>query len=82
MYKIIQSPLRWGLERFQGWYPDLSRMRLFTPRNLNTIALATQVLLGTEVEKSAFDVLKYVDPLIGTSEGGKNWTGSDFPQFD
>jgi hypothetical protein len=74
IYKSVQSPIHWWVEKFQGWYPDLSQMRLFSPKNLSTIALATQVVLGTEVEKSrsAFDVLKYVDPLIGTSEGGKN----------
>lgn len=71
MYKSFQAPLGLGLERVQRWLPEISLMRLFTPKNLSAIALATQVVVGTEVEQNGFDVFKYVDPLIGTSEGGE-----------
>jgi hypothetical protein len=46
-------------------------MRWFSPNSLSSLALAAQVVAGLEVEKRGFDVLKYVDPLIGTSNGGK-----------
>jgi hypothetical protein len=49
-------------------------MRLFNPKSLSTIALAAEVVNGVDA-KDAFDVLKYVDPLIGTSNGGK-WMAS------
>jgi hypothetical protein len=71
MYKTFQVPLQWGLERVQRWFPGVSPMRLFTSKNLSAIALATQAVVGTEVEQKGFDVFKYVDPLIGTSEGGE-----------
>lgn len=80
IYKTVRVPLQWGFEKFQGWIPDLSQMRLMNPKNLSTVALvATQVVLGAEVEKTTFDVFKYIDPLIGTSEGGHVFPGATLP---
>jgi hypothetical protein len=45
-------------------------MRLFSPKSLGTFALAAQVVNGLEAKQN-FDVFKYVDPLIGTSNGGQ-----------
>jgi len=67
----LQLPIRWTLGKIQGWYPNLVEMRLFTPKNWSTLALATQIVVGVEVGENNFDVFQYVDPLIGTSEGGK-----------
>ena len=70
MYKTMQLPLQWGYQNIQEWFSGVSPMRLFTPKNLSAIVLATQVVVGGEVQQIDFDVFKYVDPLIGTSEGG------------
>jgi hypothetical protein len=72
IYKTLQAPIYWGLEKVQDYVPALSTMHLLSPKNISTLALAAQVVFGVEVEKGNFDVLKYVDPLIGTSEGGKS----------
>jgi hypothetical protein len=46
-------------------------MKLFGHKSLGTLAVASQIANGLEA-KNGFDVFKYVDPLIGTSNGGEN----------
>lgn len=42
------------------------------PKNLTALAVTAQIVIGGEdVAKKEFDVFRYVDPLIGTAEGGK-----------
>lgn len=45
-------------------------MRMFKTLSLSIFALAAQQANTLEA-KHDFDVLKYVDPLIGTSNGGE-----------
>lgn len=71
VYNTVRVPLHWSLKKFQGRLPDISQMRLFSSKNLSAATLATQVVLGGHPEEAKFDVFKYVDPLIGTSEGGE-----------
>ena len=71
LYKGVQQPLGWGMDRVRNWFPESLAMRLFNIKNLGKLALASQVVVGLEVEKRAFDVFQYIDPLIGTSEGGE-----------
>jgi len=70
--KSLQLPIGWTLRKIQGWVPKLVEMRLFTPKNWSRLALATQIVVGVEVPENNFDVFQYIDPLIGTSEGGKS----------
>lgn len=69
-YKSLQWPVRAASARLSSWIPDGLAMRFLQTKNISTIALASQVVLGLGAEKSAFDVFQFVDPLIGTSEGG------------
>lgn len=46
-------------------------MKIFSSQSVGALALTAQVVNSVEA-KNGFDVLKYVDPLIGTSNGGKN----------
>jgi len=71
----FQQPLRAAVDRL----PDWSAMRLFTPKTLSAIALASQSVLNLKAEKTAFDVFQFVDPLIGTSEGGHVFPGATLP---
>jgi putative alpha-1,2-mannosidase len=73
LFKSLQQPLREAAEQLQDWgvLPESPAMPFFNPKNLGTLALATQVALAAQTEKRAFDVFQFIDPLIGTSEGGK-----------
>ncbi|KAH8586221.1 glycoside hydrolase family 92 protein [Bisporella sp. PMI_857] len=56
-------------------------MRPCSLRSISKLALVSQAVLGSGTEnlKQAIDVLKYVDPLIGTSEGGHVFPGATLP---
>jgi hypothetical protein len=70
-YKTRLVPAGWSLDGVHHWFVDkVADMRLFNGKSLSTLALASQVVIGLEVEKRDFDVFKYVDPLIGTANGG------------
>jgi hypothetical protein len=45
-------------------------MKVFSTKSVGALALAAQAVNGVETT-SGFDVFKYVDPLIGTANGGK-----------
>jgi predicted alternative tryptophan synthase beta-subunit len=73
-YKTRLLPASWGMDGVQTWVVDrFANMRLFNGKSLSTLALASQVVIGLEVEKRAFDVFQYVDPLIGTANGGMSY---------
>ena len=70
LYKTPLLPAGW-LDGVQSWVVDKAAdMRLFNGKLLGTLALASQVVIGLEVEERDFDVFQYVDPLIGTANGG------------
>jgi hypothetical protein len=71
VYKGRTLPASWSLDVLHDWMNKFSNMRLFNRQSLSTLALAGQLVLGVEVEKREFDVLQYVDPLIGTAKGGR-----------
>ncbi|RAL03913.1 glycoside hydrolase family 92 protein [Aspergillus ibericus CBS 121593] len=50
-------------------------------RAVVTGLLASVVATGLDTNNSSFDVLDYVDPLIGTSNGGHSFAGATLP-FD
>ncbi|RFU28116.1 hypothetical protein B7463_g8224, partial [Scytalidium lignicola] len=55
-------------------------MRQFSCTEWLAIALqCTTVVSSAEVETRAFDVFKYVDPFIGTSDGGHVFPGATLP---
>ena len=62
-------PVGWSAG-FHDWFHKLADMRLFNRKSLGTLALAGQVVIGLEFDKPDFDVFPYVDPLIGTANGG------------
>lgn len=70
-YNTVQIPFSWCAEKFQAWAPGYSLMKIFSSQSVGALALTAQVVNSVEA-KNGFDVLKYVDPLIGTSNGGKN----------
>ena len=75
LYKTRLPPAGW-LDGIQNWVVDKAAdMRLFNGKSLSTLALASQVVIGLEVEKREFDVFQYVDPLIGTANGGMSYCG-------
>ena len=46
-------------------------MKLFSSQSVGALALAAQAVNAAEAV-NGFDVFKYVDPLIGTSNGGEH----------
>jgi len=44
----------------------------FKFKSLIGLALALPVVVGSTAEKRDFDVFNYINPLIGTTNGGKN----------
>lgn len=71
VYKTRIVPAGWTLDGFHKWVDKFANMRLFNRKALSTLALAGQVVIGLEVEKRDFDVFEYIDPLIGTANGGR-----------
>ena len=70
-YKSRIPPAGWSLNGVHNWVVNkVADMRLFNGKSLSTLALAGQAVIGLEVEKREFDVFQYVDPLIGTANGG------------
>jgi hypothetical protein len=64
------------------WVNRIADMRLFNRKSLSTLAFASQLVIGLEVKKGEFDVFQYIDPLIGTANGGEEhqfggWTFAD-----
>lgn len=47
-------------------------MKVFSTKSVGALALAAQAVPGADATNNGFDVFKYVDPLIGTSNGGEN----------
>ena len=77
IYKTHLAPAGWSLDAVHHWVVDkVVDMRLFNGKSLGALALASQVVIGLEVEKRDFDVFQYVDPLIGTADGGMDQLGS------
>jgi hypothetical protein len=74
LYKIHFFPAGWTLDDFHECLNNFANMRLFNRKSLSTLALAGQVVIGLEVEKRNFDVFDYIDPLIGTANGGRRVT--------
>jgi hypothetical protein len=71
-YNPVRLPVSWCSEMIQAWVPSgFTIMKLFGHKSLGTLAVASQIANGLEA-KNGFDVFKYVDPLIGTSNGGEN----------
>jgi hypothetical protein len=70
-YNAALLPIQWCSEKIQGWAPGYTLMKIFSSQSVGALALAAQAVDVVEA-KSGFDVFKYVDPLIGTSNGGEN----------
>jgi hypothetical protein len=71
LYNTARLPILWCTEKFQAWAPGYTLMKVFSSQSVGALALAAQAVNAVEAT-SGFDVLKYIDPLIGTSNGGKN----------
>jgi hypothetical protein len=69
-YKTPPLP-QWASETLQRWANKFADMRLFNQKTLATLAMAGQLAIGTQAEKTDFDVFQYIDPLIGTANGGR-----------
>lgn len=77
LYKTRLLPAGWSLDGVHHWVVGkVMNMRLFNGKSLSALALANQLVIGLEVEKRGFDVFQYVDPLIGTANGGMDQLGS------
>jgi hypothetical protein len=71
-FKTCLLPAGWSLDGIHQWaVSKVAGMRLFNWKSLNALALVGQVAIGLEVEKREFNVFQYVDPLIGTANGGR-----------
>lgn len=70
-YKTVQIPMGWFWEQLQSLAPNVGVMKFLNPKSLSRLALAAQVVVSLDVGKADFDVFDYVDPLIGTANGGK-----------
>ena len=42
-------------------------------KSLARLALALPVVIGSPAEKRDFDVFNYINPLIGTTNGGRDF---------
>ena len=71
VYNTALLPIQWFLERVQDWTPGYTLMKLFSFQSAAALAFAAQSVNVAEA-KNGFDVFKYVDPLIGTSNGGEH----------
>ena len=78
VYKSRILPAGWTMDCFHRWVNKFANMRLFNRTSLSTLAVAGQVVIGLEVEKRNFDVFEYIDPLIGTANGGRRETTFGF----
>jgi hypothetical protein len=67
-YKTRVVPAGWTLDGLQNW---VANMRLFNGKSLSTLALVGQVVIGLDVINRDFDVFEYINPLIGTANGGR-----------
>lgn len=70
-YKTVQTPMGWFWEQLQSFAPNVGAMKFLNPKSLSRLALVAQVVVSLDVGKADFDVFDYVDPLIGTANGGK-----------
>ena len=71
LYNVARLPISWCSEKLQAWAPGYTLMKVFSSQSVGALTLAAQAVNGVEV-KNGFDVFKYVDPLIGTSNGGED----------
>jgi hypothetical protein len=71
LYNAACLPISWCSEKLQAWAPGSTLMKVFSSQSVGALTLAAQAVNGVEV-KNGFDVFKYVDPLIGTSNGGED----------
>ena len=69
LYNAARLSALWSAENIQAWSPGYTVMKLLGSKSLGTFALAAQAVNGLEANHG-FDVFKYVDPLIGTTNGG------------
>jgi hypothetical protein len=75
-YNAGLLPIQWCSEKIQAWAPGYTLMKIFSSQSVGALALAAQAVDVVEA-KNSFDVFKYVDPLIGTSNGGENQKPSE-----
>ena len=75
VYKTYLLPNGWSWGGLQDWSSKFANILFFSRKSFNTLALAGQVVIGLQVEKEGFDVFQFVNPLIGTANGGKNKVG-------
>lgn len=71
VYNAARLYVLWYSEMLQAWAPGYSLMKVFSTKSVGALALAAQAVNSAETT-NGFDVFKYVDPLIGTSNGGEN----------
>jgi len=74
LLKSLCSSLQtWSPENLRTLYPTLPAMPSLSKWCVGKLFIASQVVVGLEASAQAknVDILNYVDPLIGTTEGGK-----------
>ena len=73
MKDLLKRFQAWSSEYLQCWLPTFPAMLQFSLRDFGRLAIATHVVAGldTLALDRENDILKYVDPLIGTTEGGE-----------
>jgi len=63
----------WSSENLQSWLPTFPAMPAFSLRLIGNFFIASQVVVHLDASEQSrnIDILNYVDPLIGTTEGGE-----------
>ena len=64
-------PAGWA-DMVYDWVHRIADMHLFNRKALSALVLSGQAVIGLQVEKREFDVFQYIDPLIGTANGGSD----------
>lgn len=70
LYNAARASALWSADKIQAWSPGYTVMKLLGSKSLGTFALVAQQAVNGLDAKHSFDVFKYVDPLIGTTNGG------------